>query len=408
MPGVITRLQGLKVRQLQNIALSIGILSSGTKKDLINRLSETFQKHNLQSREDGSTSRDNMVASRPQKNRNPEPMSILSIDMGIRNLAYAHLLVSSRGVLEARVSKTAQDKPLSLSGAKVYLNAWDRLAISSFPAPDMEEDPPTIPISNLGGLGTTTLIPPSCLQEEERQVEKETKEHFAPYLYASHAYTLITSLMEAYKPTHVLIERQRFRSGGGSAVQEWTIRVGVFEGMLYAVLHTLRRQGKGEQLGKVFVQGVDPQRVVRYWTNDEKKEEATPDSKKKVSSKEGKKAKIDLIGRCLSRCAGIGGYYTPTGSAVKERPKQEISMELDLVDDSQARDIVHAYLEKWNGGNNVSKKRATLAAPGKNKGNIENIGKLDDLADSLLQGITWLEWQKTTEKLLYNDAAIPT
>ncbi|KAF3491876.1 uncharacterized protein GIQ15_01393 [Arthroderma uncinatum] len=403
MPAVVTRLSSLKLRQLQKIALSTGILSSGTKKDLTNRLIETFQKYNPQPYEDDSISKRDLVASRLQE-RHAKPMSILSIDMGIRNLAYAHLLVSPRTATEASVRDLDGNVSMPLTASKIRLNAWDRLAISAFPRYDIEKDPATIPISKLGGL--RRALP--CPSNEEGNAEVESKEHFAPYLYASHAYTLITSLLETYKPTHVLIERQRFRSGGGSAVQEWTIRVGVFEGMLYAVLHTLQRQAKKE-FGNVFVQGVDPQRVVRYWTNGEIKEDSTPEPKKKrVSSKEGKKAKIDLIGRCISRSISAADCYTNIdGGGVVERLKQEVSLDLDLVEDSHARDIVHAYLEKWNCGNRGSKKRPTSAnSTADGNSNVADIGKLDDLADSLLQGITWLEWQRTTEKLLHSDSAI--
>ncbi|EFE41738.1 conserved hypothetical protein [Trichophyton verrucosum HKI 0517] len=397
MPSIISKLHTLKVRQLQKLALSIGILSSGTKVDLVNRLSETLHTYDHQARgKNGFGSSHCSTETKLQTPNGPGPMSILSIDMGIRNLAYAHLLVSP--AVQASDVRTIESVYQPLSAAKISLNAWDRLAISSFPTCDIHKDPSTMTISKLGGLRKAIFQPSSNPQDEEGQPEKESKEHFAPYLYASHAYTLITSLLEAYKPTHVLIERQRFRSGGGSAVQEWTIRVGVFEGMLYAVLHTLQQQGKGE-FGRLFVQGVDPQRVVRYWTNDEVKD-TTPDSKKRVSSKEGKRAKIDLIGRCLSRCVGVGDF--------DKSSKHEIPLELGLVEGSQAKDIVQAYLDRWNAGGRTAKRCNDIrASMEQSNGRVENIGKLDDLADSLLQGITWLEWQKMTEKLLYSNAVIP-
>ncbi|OAL70667.1 hypothetical protein A7D00_4995 [Trichophyton violaceum] len=386
MPSIISKLHTLKVRQLQKLALSIGILSSGTKSDLVNRLSETLHTYDHQARGKND---------KLQTPNGPGPMSILSIDMGIRNLAYSHLLVFP--AVQASDVRTIESVYRPLSAAKISLNAWDRLAISSFPTRDIHTDPSTTSISKLGGLRKAIFQPSSNSQDEEEQPKKESKEHFAPYLYASHAYTLITSLLEAYKPTHVLIERQRFRSGGGSAVQEWTIRVGVFEGMVYAVLHTLQQQRKGE-FDRLIVQGVDPQRVVKYWTNGEMKD-TTADSKKRVSSKEGKRAKIDLIGRCLTRCVDVGDF--DKGS------KYEIPLELGLVEGSQARDIVQAYLNRWNAGGRTAKRCGIRASMEQSSGRVENIGKLDDLADSLLQGITWLEWQKMTEKLLYSNAVIP-
>jgi len=197
-------------------------------------------------------------------------------------------------------------------------------------------------ITNLDfDLDPTMKLPTEKDPKEERIPEKISKEGFCPARYASNAYTLVDKLLSAYKPTHILIERQRFRSAGGSAVQEWTLRVGVMEGMLYAVLYALKQE-RGGDVSRMEVHGIEPKRVVKYWIDRE--------GGVKMSAREVKKAKIEIVGGFLE-----GGRVFPEGGV---------------------RDLVAGYLKKLHG---------------EGKGN--GLGKLDDLADCLLQGVTWLEWE---------------
>jgi cruciform cutting endonuclease 1 len=191
---------------------------------------------------------------------------------------------------------------------------------------------------------------PKTKEDGKEKIGKE-KETFCPSVYASNAYALLNTLLSSYNPTHILIERQRFRSGGGSAVQEWTIRVGVLEGMLYAVLHTLRQE-RGGDVSKIQVHGIEPGRVVKYWIDREGG---------KMSAREVKKAKISIVGELLEG----GKVGVPEGAV---------------------GDLVGMYLGKVNGKVN-------------GKGKID-VGKLDDLADCLLQGVTWLEWEGMRERLV--------
>lgn len=401
-------LSSLKARQLQRVAFEAGVLSSGTKPILIDRLTQTLRSSGLNTsiKDDGQ---------RVHGSRRKGPLSILSIDMGIRNLAFAHLLVPPDGDngLEKRGSSSLFGTP--------ELNAWDRLAISSFPSSmdgDTSEDR-LASISALGDMSKSFTKGKPQLKSKSPSIDEPTvKESFAPNLYASHAYTLITSLVDAYKPTHILIEKQRFRSSGGSAVQEWTIRVGVFEGMLYAVLHTLQQERKEGGLKPISVQGIDPQRVVRFWLEKDENlvpatataarvhkrasrrakkggdgDKITPTTKKRVSSKEGKKAKIDLVGKWISGCRDVASIAEV---GVRDRIGVE-SGRLRLGGDCQVNEVADAYLRKWKG--EMRKKSAS------DKGDI---GKLDDLADCLLQGITWLDWEAARNRISHHGfSAIP-
>ncbi|HEU0048209.1 MAG TPA: mitochondrial RNA-splicing protein MRS1, partial [Nitrososphaera sp.] len=359
-------LPSLKAAQLNRIAFVTGISSSGTKPVLIQRLDDALQSCPSIRTEEGTaayvTRQHGLdgagVQSRQKDGQASRAMSILSIDMGIRNLAFAHLIVP----------QTWKDSAQPRVSVLPILNAWTRLAISAFPPQSPSSSSPQVAALNFHAdvarktktkqSESTIIASSSSNREEKSSVRAELKENtadkesFAPDVYASHAYTLITSLIAAYKPTHILIERQRFRSGGGSSVQEWTIRVGVFEGMLYAVLKTLNQESNRQDLG-IAVQGVEPQRVARYWIEKDRPASGKqPETKhKKLSSKEGKKAKIDLVGRWLTA-------WRELHPSVPATPEE--SLRIQLSDNSQANIVAKEYLKKWGG---KSKLRAATSSP---------------------------------------------
>ena len=439
--SILSWLSNLKATQLHRIAVATGIQSSGTKVVLAQRLSHELQKPisggqlDVFKKSDGrNTSSEKMSKGDGKGSDEGKAMSVLSIDMGIRNLAYAHIIVPP-GASSTKGRSTPQIP---------VINAWTRLAVSSFPSSgDTEtsclDSSPSTPAKE-PKTRARKKSQPSLAEDQVNTLASgqnsgespETKESFSPDLYASHAYTLITSLVAAYKPTHILIERQRFRSGGGSAVQEWTIRVGVFEGMLYAVLHTLLQQGQmkgpagANSDADVVVQPVEPRRVARYWTEgdlgspsgqeDEGNgvEKGEGEGKKKPAktsrSQEGKKAKIDLVARWWL------SYLEHQNSAAADTKLQKVC----LAEDSQVRGVVDAYLQKWRGGKPSRKGQSSVINEGNKKKSatsrsksekdtdglevdekpVANIKKLDDLADCLLQGIAWLEWGDMRRKIM--------
>ncbi|OOQ82159.1 hypothetical protein PEBR_41856 [Penicillium brasilianum] len=360
----------LKVAQLQRIARATGIQSSGTKSVLTARIEAALCQQ----------------LAVPSREKTGDDWSVLSIDMGVQNLAFAHLRVP-----RASVMQTAARAP-----SRPVLTAWHRLKVSEIGELDLEGT--GVKADGMGNAGLMSESDAGSMLST-RPVETEPtaglKEAFSPALYAAMAYTLITSLLSAYKPTHVLIERQRFRSGGGSAVQEWTIRVGVLEGMLHAVLHTLRQES-GSGLAGLQVQGIEPKRVVRYWedidlTTGREAEEGT--KKGRVSAREVKKAKIDLVGRWLG--ASLENNVSPDGVILAdgEALSTAVDGKICLAADKPAlHDLAGAYLRKWRGEKTRKKQYAATDS-------ASAVTKLDDLADCLLQGVTWVEWQAMRERL---------
>ena len=377
-------LKTLKSTQLHRLAEATGVKSSGTKGALVERLEGEIPLCECPFLLDSELGGDAMKSGTSEKSaKKSTEMSILSIDMGIRNLAFAHLLVRphSRTSIPDKAKAQARTRTETKT-AEVTLNAWRRLDITN------DGIPSTFP--GLAEEAKTTQSSTLTSGSESKENAKE-KDTFSPPLYAHHAYTLLTTLLQTYKPTHILIERQRFRSAGGSAVQEWTLRVGVFEGMLYTVLYTLARQGffthagtgtgagagagdgnRGITVPVPLAKGVEPSRVVRYWEDRVLSPSASEEEegkKKRKTSKEGKKAKIDVVGGWLSDAGETGGG--------------DISTSLSVGNDVELQNTVNTYLAKWRGKREKSKEK-TLK---------KDIGKLDDLADCFLQGMTWLEWQ---------------
>ena len=112
-------LQTLKTTQLHRLAEATGVKSSGTKGALVERLEGEIPLCECPFSLDSGLGGDGVKSRKSTgKNKNTEEMSILSIDMGIRNLAFAHLLVRPRSRTSARTSisdkakaKTAQVTP---------------------------------------------------------------------------------------------------------------------------------------------------------------------------------------------------------------------------------------------------------------------------------------------------------
>lgn len=130
------------------------------------------------------------------------PRRILSFDMGIRNLAFC--------VIEP-------PKDLSAPKCKQLYRAasWKRKQLE---------------------------VPPSSAE------------------FAALAKNTVSEMLEKHPEVDtILIEKQRWRSGSAPAIQQWTVAVNTFEGMLHACFACLMDPKKQR------VESVDPQQVVRYW-----------------------------------------------------------------------------------------------------------------------------------------------
>lgn len=157
-------------------------------------------------------------------------------------------------------------------------------------------------------------------------------------------------------------------------MQEWTLRVNMFEAMIYAVLQTYIARG----LWAGGIHPVAPRKVVNFWLGD------SPDSKDRAGSvsksARTKTAKVELVASWLEQ-----------GSLVRL--------------EGAAASMGRALLERRKGGKKMNRKEAKTAD--RNEDGLEGveIGKLDDLADCLLQGMAWIRWEENRRAILSRGTA---
>ncbi|GAP83702.1 putative cruciform cutting endonuclease mitochondrial protein [Rosellinia necatrix] len=368
-PGVIP--QSLRASQLKRLAFLCGLPVSGRKEELITRLTNTIT---------ATTTTTTNSASLPPEPRPGPPHGpvVLSIDLGIRNLAFSLLSPIPPAAPPKRKTKVKKrgdaDQSPSFSGTSppaVKLHAWRRLSLL--------EGPARLPTGSggkeaLGVDASSTAFSPATLAKTANAFLQETVFRLEP------------------PPTHILIERQRWRSGGGAAIQEWTVRVNTLEAMLHASLRTLHNVGawKGEvmsirpeRVGQLFVgaEGTDTKGAAQ--THEPEGDEADMPGdeprKKRVggrkTSAEAKKLKIELLSGWLDQ-----------GAHIVEANNVEVKQMLD------------AYSRAVKGTKHSKSKRG--ARKGEEEGSLLVLDKkLDDLTDCLLQGMAWLRWEENIAML---------
>ncbi|CAK7204581.1 hypothetical protein SEUCBS139899_007339 [Sporothrix eucalyptigena] len=262
---------------------------------------------------------------------------ILSIDMGVRNLAYCLLQVDAASARSKKAPK---------------LIAWERLSL-------------------IGGEKGVT--------EDGTAQTKLPASAFSPPTMAVAAARLIRGRLLPLAPTHVLIERQRFRSGGGAAVLEWTVRVNSLEAMLHGIFayRQLDVSTSGENTVQT-VQAVNPQRVSQFLLRGglgDSSGSQTPS----LPAKSTKEKYIKDVKETF-----VAGILRSTG------PQKLLTY------DERINSIVDAYLLRWDAKQSKSRKKVKTNVTEEKEPTSSPkpvFSKIDDLADCVAQGLAWLEWE---------------
>lgn len=222
-------------KALQILLTRIGSASSGAKATLRERFLRDVERSRLQNCHANWNARGIAARSRT--------LRIISIDMGIKNLAFCDAKISYPTGSELQ--------------ATMEVLRWKKFDLVQ-QSQDLRARLPSLNSVKKGSAREDEDVDPYSLS-----VLSET------------AYRLIKHTILSDAPDIVLIEKQRWRSGGGSAIQQWTVRVNTLEGMLWAVLATLRaervymtpqeREIQAYTKKDFEVYAVDPKRVGTYW-----------------------------------------------------------------------------------------------------------------------------------------------
>ena len=294
---------------------------------------------------------------------------ILSIDMGIRNLAYCVVDVPGFSNLKNGTGRDF-DAPSSLN-----IKAWKRADV-------LRPDNDDCVLAN----SESELESPTAAIEVGKQVRKAKaaaldKDAFGPAAMSKVAYNIAVDLLD-HQPTTILIERQRFRSQGASTILEWTLRVNVFEAMLHACFETLSRVDSDKHRARSAVHEVSPQRVAQFWTTQ------------LWTSGVRTRWQPDNGIHDNSGASQLEGADKVPGKAIKTRKmavlrnwiagKGDISLDFSVESDSVAKRFAKLNERKTANG---------VEAAG------YGTGKLDDLADCMLQAAAWVRWEENRQKI---------
>ncbi|TKA83450.1 hypothetical protein B0A55_00539 [Friedmanniomyces simplex] len=351
-------LASLKLSQLKHAAFLTGLPSTGTKADIIAVLSSHASSGVSTSTGGGR---------------------IVSVDMGIRNLAYCVLDVPALHPFHADGNKRTPLKVLD----------WRKIDLIHHTGKSQE------PESSSGGGGEDNQTKPATTPRTKKRVPPIPASIFAPSQLSKTAYTIAKDLLR-HNPTTILIERQRFRSGGGAAIQEWTVRVNMLESMLWACLRTLRENSPTARQFPA-VHEVNPARVANFWVSDPagstlhltaetfaagSESQAKPAPNKSLSARK-RIQKKDKIGVVRS-------WLHSHGSNNNDSNKNP---GISLAFEGEAAEVAKAFSASSTRSPPGGSGKGGMAAAAAAAGDVaERARKLDDLADCLLQAAAWVRW----------------
>ncbi|KAK9472275.1 mitochondrial resolvase Ydc2 [Dipodascopsis tothii] len=179
-----------------------------------------------------------------------------------------------------------------------------------------------------------------------------------PIAYSRLAYALFVQyLLPKYSPDVVVIERQRHRTGSAPALVEWAFRVNMFESAIAGVLHC----HVADRGLPIAIEAVSPRTTKAFWL----------DAGTRLTAAQSKKACVDIVRGWASAFAA-------------HRPA-------DVLFSPE----VAAHVARFAGERRTRAGADSEAVPTPiNAAVARRDAKIDDLADSLLQGVSWLLWQR--------------
>ncbi|KAF9196097.1 hypothetical protein BGZ50_002077 [Haplosporangium sp. Z 11] len=328
------------------------------------------------------------------------PRSIVSIDIGIRNLAWVELSKNGeilRWSIEDLLVPSTSD-PLQSNTILNSGNADDN---------NQEEDQPT-------DQELLTSTDPKGFRRGRRRTKKPVKKEVAPPYEPRSIALRLDQVMRTifYKDNTiegVIIERQRFRTAGMHAVLDATFKSGVVEGMIHTWFAAWQREqqecenrreqsyGEGNVFGNgrmkhVSIESILPRAVGEWWGIGASPKSTSTSRKKRevIEIEQGEKEVSEVIDAnpfmveaAALRAPKKQGYYSKKGrsraivdelifSNAGSNDKQDHTDALAPEPAFRFKLTCSPEIRKW-----YSQER-----------------KRDDLSDCLLQAVAWYEWRE--------------
>jgi len=392
--------KNLTVADLKALLMRIGSPTSGRKPVLAARLTQDLRVPRLPLSSKNATSR--AKSGRAQIRNHKESARILSIDMGVKNLAFC---VADAGMQSraGQSGKSESDSGARQVEAKMHTIAWRRVDVMH----EMAE----------ANARHQLPIGDHAVAQDRFHPEPNLEDSFHPRVLARAAHALLTRVLLPYKPDIILIERQRYRSGGGAAIQEWTVRVNMLESMLWAVLEALKGEtwnlpspSNTEDAGQPQVFDVSPARVGTFWIDSldeehdarrsatsiqafelgpkgevsEKACESVVITRKISTAKVRKKDKIQLVRSWLSHTP-YSSKTARTGSDKEQAQENNAPITFSFAPKAEETREALCIIRS-----NTKRTKIT----NKNIAKTGDVRKLDDLADCFLQAAAWVAWER--------------
>ncbi|KAF9279491.1 hypothetical protein BGZ68_007888 [Mortierella alpina] len=352
------------IKDLSILLEATGQPLTGTKPILINRLA-TYLASIIRKIEDISkpslavtTSCD---LSMEQIKEKILPKSIVSIDIGVRNLAWVEL---------------------SREGEILRWSIEDMLAPAKFPGPiiSLQEQHDILTLSS----ESEPSLEPALLKRTAKSRKRDPAPPYDPRTVAMRLDEVMRTIMSSGSVQGVIIERQRFRTGGMHAVLDVTFKCGVIEGMIHTWLAfwqhdwNLKNQARSQQTREesnvtsmakdreaVLIESVPPRAVATWWGIG--------------ASSRRSPAGVEPI------LEGEEGNQSP-GKRLPEEMKEYGAKK------SQSRAIVDAWIHS-----DIPARALPTCLKVKCNDALKEWYRLekkrDDLSDCLLQAVAWFEWK---------------
>lgn len=365
----------LKLKDLSSLALATGQPLSGTKTMLMKRISaclaavmvdiDHFQDHHP----DLATSLavnsiDLSSDSVVQLKKTILPRSIVSIDVGIRNLAWVEL--SSRG----EILRWSVDDLLGVVGPETEL--------AGVGEGNLPDEAPTKAIHE------TTIA-----KKKAKRSKKAPAPQYDPRSVALRLDQIMQTIIDSEQIEGVIVERQRFRTGGMHSVLDATFKCGVVEGMIHtwlAIWEKGRLPGILDNKRKdVVIESISPRAVATWWNIGSGTRSSDGDSSTEASTDSDSEVDTNLN---VSDAAAKESKKVPKYATKKKLSRAIVDGWIQKLEDEErrktrVRDINHPL-------------RVSCSPDIREWYRLEK--KRDDLSDCLLQAVAWYEWREHAMK----------